>query len=210
MPAPRINELAFPWISCPECEASCREVPLPPRAILRCKRCGVVVRKAVRPTSLQPAWALATAGLFLIVLANVTPILTFDVVGNTQSSLIVTGVVELVRQGYWPVAGLVFFAGIVGPTLYLAAVWYVVSACCLARRWPQLPRVLKAAKILESWNLVPVYALATLVAAVKLDMLGTVIWQRGALWLLVLSLCAFLTGQLFDHRMVEERLEELS
>ena len=83
------------------------------------------------------------------------------------------------------------------------------SACCLARRWPELPRVLKAAKILESWNLVPVYALATLVAVVRLEMLGTVAWQRGAGWLLVVSLCAFFTGQLFDHRLVEERLEEL-
>jgi len=210
MSASRAIEPASRWISCPECEASCREVPLPPRAILRCKRCGVVVRKSARPTSLQPAWALATAGLFLVVLANVNPILTFDVVGNTQPNLIVTGVVELARQGYWPVAALVFFAGIAGPALYLAAVWYVVSACCLTRRWPQLPRVLKAAEILESWNLVPVYALATVVAVVKLEMLGTVAWQHGALWLVALSLCAFLTGQLFDHRMVEERLEKLT
>lgn len=203
-------ESAVRWISCPECEASCREVPLPRRAVLRCRRCGVVVRKSSRPTSLQPAWALATAGLFLIGLANVNPIMTFNVAGNVQSNLIITGVIGLVHQGYWPVAGLVFFSGIAAPTLYLAAVWYVVGACCLDRQWPQLPRVLKMAKILESWNLIPVYALATMVAVVRLELLGTVTWHRGAGWLLALAACAFLTAQLFDHRLVEERLEALT
>jgi paraquat-inducible protein A len=208
-----MTELSSPtprWISCPECEAACREVPLPPRAVLHCRRCGVVVRKSTRPTSLQPAWALATAGLLLMVMANVTPIMSFDVAGNTQTNLIGTGVITLYKQGYWPVAGLVFFSAIAAPALYLATVWYVVAACCLARPWPGLHRMLTWAEILESWNLVPVFALATLVSVVKLDTLGTVTWHHGAIWLAVLSICAFLTSQLFDHRMVEERLEELA
>jgi len=145
----------------------------------------------------------------LVVLANVNPILTFDVVGNTQSNLIVTGVFGLSDQGYWPVAALVFFAGIAGPALHLAAVWYVSAACCHGRRWPALRRAAKLAEVMESWNLVPVYAVATVVAVVKLDMLGTVAWQQGALWVLALSLCSLLAVQFFDRNVVEKRLEEL-
>ncbi len=153
---------------------------------------------------------MASTGLLLILLANVNPILTFDVAGNTQSNLIISGVLNLFGQGYWPVAMLVFFAGIAGPVLHLAAVWYVAAACCLRRRWPGLPRAVRLAEVMESWNLVPVYAVATVVAVVKLDMLGTVAWQVGAGWVLALSLCSLLAVQFFDRGLVEKHLEDLA
>jgi paraquat-inducible protein A len=153
---------------------------------------------------------MASAGLLLVVLANVNPILTFDVAGNMQSNLVVTGVFDLFDQGYWPVAALVFFAGIAGPALHLGAVAYVASACCLGVRWPALRAAAKLAETMESWNLVPVYAVATVVAVVKLDMLGAVAWQVGALWVLALSLCSLFAAQFFDRDLVEKRLEELA
>lgn len=211
MPARYLTPAEAPqWISCPECDAACRHRELPANSALRCKRCGVVVRKQTGTKSLQPAWAMASTGLLLIVLANVNPILTFDVAGNTQSNLIISGVFNLFGQGYWPVALLVFFAGIAGPALHLAAVWYVAAACCLGRRWPGLHRAAKLAEVMESWNLVPVYAVATVVAVVKLDMLGKVVWQVGAGWVLALSLCSLLAVQFFDRGLVEKRLEDLA
>ena len=159
---------------------------------------------------MQRAWAMASAGLLLVILANVNPVLTFDVAGNTQSNLIVTGVIGLLNQGYWPVSVLVFFAGIAAPALHLAISWYVLAACCLRVRLPALRAATKAVEIIESWNLVPVYAIAAVVAVVKLDMLGTVAWQQGALWIVALSLCSLLMVQYFDRHMVEERIEELS
>lgn len=197
------------WIACPECGASCLDRKLSPGTSLRCKRCGITVKRYSNSKTLQPAWAFATAGLFLAALANVTPILTFDVVGNTQSNHIFTGVIDLYQQGYWPVAALVCFAGILGPIMHLAAIWYVLSACCLSIRWPGLRRAAHAVELLEQWNLMPVYAVATVVAVVKLDMLGTVDWQQGAFWVLLLSLFSLLAMQFFDRTLVEKRLEEL-
>jgi len=170
----------------------------------------MLVKKQTDSRSLQPAWALATAGLMLVILANINPILTFDVVGNTQSNRIVTGVFSLLDQGYWPVAVLVFFAGVIGPALHLAAVWYVLAACCLSLPLPALRRTAKIAETMESWNLMPVYAVATVVAVVKLDMLGTVEWQQGALWVLALSVCSLLTLQFIDRNLLESRLQELA
>lgn len=198
------------WIECPTCGAPCRDRDLPPRAGLRCRRCGVWVKREPGPRALQRAWAFATTGLVLLLLANAPPILTFNVVGNVQSNHVISGVAGLVTQGYWPVAWLVFFAGILGPALYFAAVWYVLTACNLRRRWPQLRRAVEWAKILESWNLVPVFVIAAIVAVVKLDMLGTVNWQVGFGWLIALSVCSLFTQQFFDRNLVEERLEEMA
>jgi paraquat-inducible protein A len=198
------------WVECPECGAACRDRELPPDAALRCTRCGVFVRKATGSKSLQGAWAMALAGLLLVLLANVNPILTFDVAGNKQSNHVATGVLDLFDQGYWPVAALVLFAGIAGPALHLAAVGYVASACCLNVSWPALHGVAKMAELMEQWNLVRVYAVATVVSVVKLDMLGAVEWQAGALWVLALSVCSLFAMQFFHRDLVEKRLEELA
>lgn len=197
------------WLSCPECGATCRDRELPPRAGIRCGRCGIWVKREPAPRALQRAWALATTGLILILLANATPILTFDVVGNVQSCHLISGVADLVTQGYWPVAALVFFAGIAGPTLHLGLTWYVLTASCLSLGWPGLRRALKVSEIMESWNLAPVYVVAAVVAVVKLDMLGAVDWQVGFYWLIALSFCSLFMMQFFDRNLVEERLEEL-
>ena len=145
----------------------------------------------------------------MVVLANIEPIMTFDVAGDTQSNMIISGVTELSRQGYGPVAALVCFAGIIAPALHLASIWYVASACCLRRRWPSVHRIAALVEKLEPWNLVPVFAIATVVAVVKLDMMGTVYWKAGALWILVLSLCSLCAAQAFDPELVEQRLEAL-
>ena len=205
----RNHHLPQNWRACPDCEAPCQDRQLPIGAELRCRRCGARVKIERGRHSLQPAWAFATAGLFLVFLANFEPILTFNVVGNTQTNHIFTGVMELAKQGYWPVAVLVFFAGILAPGLHLAAIWYVSAACCLSLRFPYLRRIANAAEMLEPWNLIPVYAIATVVAVVKLKMLGTVYWQEGAFWILVLALCSLVAGQAFDSELLDERLETL-
>lgn len=198
------------WLSCPECEAPCRSRQLPKGAELRCTRCGGRVKIARGRHSLQPAWAFATTGLFLVLLANVEPVLSFNVVGDVQSNWIFSGVLELFRQGYWPVAALVCFAGILAPALHLGSVWYVTSACCLRVRLPHLRRAFHFVELLEPWNLVPVFAIATVVAVVKLDMLGHVSWEPGAAWVLALSLCSLLASQALDPELVEERLGGLA
>lgn len=193
---------------CPECEAVCQDQELPMGAELLCGRCGVRVKRNTRLRSLQPAWALSTLGLFFVIWANIEPILTFSVAGNSQSNYIITGVAGLFAQGYGSIASLVFFSAIAAPVLHLGAIWYVSGACCLRRRWPHLERVQHFAERLEPWNLVPVFAIACVVSVVKLDMLGDVDWQIGALWVLALSLCSLFTMQLFAPDLVEEALKE--
>jgi uncharacterized paraquat-inducible protein A len=62
--------------------------------------------------------------------------------------------------------------------------------------------------MLESWNLMPVFAIACVVSVVKLRTLGNVTWEPGALWIALLSLFTLLTIQFFDRRFVMLKLEE--
>lgn len=194
---------------CPQCGAAIQDRSLNLGEELRCGQCGKTLKRLHQGDLSHHLWALSSAGLILWILANAYPILTFNVAGNTQSNLIITGVHGLVGQGFWPVAFLVFFCSIAAPLLHLGALWYVAGACCLGKRWPLVTKAAHLAKEIAPWSLVPVFMIACFVAVVKLDMLGTVYWDTGILWVSLLAICSLAIAQLSDHQWIANRLEEL-
>ena len=197
------------WIDCPNCEAPCREREPAEGQELRCSRCGTTVLEHIGKKTLQPSMALSIAGLFALLLANTNPALSFDVAGRIQSEYIITGVEELINQGYWPIAMLVFLAGILAPALHLGSVAYVSTACCLKIPFPWIPMALRVSELAEPLNLMPVYSIATVVSVVKLRMLGAVEWEFGARWVLGVALFSLFAQQTFDRRLVKARLENM-
>jgi paraquat-inducible protein A len=163
---------------------------------LYCSRCGELLDSGRSETSRQRALALAMTGLVLLVLANVYPVMTFNVAGATQSNHIFTGVQGLISQNYAPLAVLVFFSAILAPALSMVLAIYVLSARCLGRVWPGDFRLWRVVEWLAPWNLVPVFAVACMVAVVRLDLLGTVSWQKGAFFVVLLSLCILALEQI--------------
>lgn len=199
---------ASTWLTCPRCHAPCRDRELADGEFLRCGRCREQLKSSRGILSTSKAWALSTAAIILLVLANTEPVLTFSIAGNSQENLIITGIEGLWRQGYEPLSALVLFSAIVAPFLYLASIWYVAAACCSNRRLPLVPRILRISGVLESWTLLPVFAAACAVSVVKLRTLGHVAWESGAIWVALCSLFTLLTVQAFDRRSVEAWVEE--
>jgi len=196
-------------IPCPYCEAGCRKRELLPEEELRCVRCGSTVLLPIGKRTLQPTMALSVTGLFLLLLANTMPVLNFEIIGRVQSGYVLTGVVQLCEQGYWPIALLVLFAGVIAPGLYLGSLFYISSACVLRLRFPRLAAVFRFSHAIAPWNLIPVYSVATVVAVVKLRMMGGVEWQPGARWILGVAVMSLLCGQSTEKQIVEESLEEM-
>jgi paraquat-inducible protein A len=184
------------WDTCHACEASYRHRALAKGEKLFCARCGELLDVARVETLRQDALALALTGLVLLVLANVFPVMTFDVAGAEQSNHIITGVQGLIEQNYAPLAALVFFSAILAPALNLLLGSYVLAARCLGQVWPFDFKLYRVAEWLAPWNLVPVFAVACLVAVVRLDLLGTVTWKTGAVFVVLLSVCCLLLEQL--------------
>ena len=199
MPVPSAlpSSLSSPaeWDNCHTCEASFRRRVLQKGEKLHCARCGEVLEVPRVASFQQDALALGLTGLVLLVLANVYPVMTFDVAGAEQSNHIFTGVRGLVDQNYAPLAVLVFFCAILAPALYLLLGSYVMTARCLGRVWPFDFKAYRLVELLAPWNLVPVFAVACLVAVVRLDLLGTVTWKTGAVFVVLLSFCCLLLEQ---------------
>ncbi|MFM8458757.1 MAG: paraquat-inducible protein A [Chthoniobacterales bacterium] len=193
MPAPGT------WDNCHACEAPYRHRQLSRGEKLFCSRCGEKLASPRPERAVQIGLALSLTALILLVMANVLPVMTFDVAGAEQSNRIITGVQGLIAQDYGPIAALVFFSAILAPALYLILGCYVLSARALGRNWPFDFQAWRIVERLAPWNLIPVFAVACLVAVVRLDLLGTVNWQKGALFVVLVSLFFLLLEQLREN-----------
>lgn len=187
------------WDRCHTCEAPYRHRRLSPGEKLCCSRCGELLAAPRVDSARQQGLAIAITGLVLLVLANAFPVMTFDVAGARQSNHIFTGVQGLVSQDYAPLAVLVFFCAILAPALYLLLATYVLTARCLGQTWPGDFAIWRIVERLAPWNLVPVFLVACMVAVVRLDLLGTVTWQRGVVFVVLLSLCCLVLEQLREN-----------
>ncbi len=195
---------------CPDCSATYDDRLLSCGEELICCSCGKRLKKYYDIFLFQKAWAIVTTCLICFFMANITPIMVFDVSGNTQSNLIITGVLSLWFQGYWPLAILVFFSAILLPLLHLAAFWYLLGSCCMKHHWKGSGIALRCVNILAPWNLMPVFAVATMAAVVKLDQLGTIQWKIGAFWVGLLAIASLVAMRLFDYGAILEYLESIS
>jgi len=183
------------WLVCSHCGATCRDRLLSPGEHLHCGRCHAHVKSTPKGGSFHSLWAFSSAGIISLILANTNPILHFEVAGKSQENLVITGIEALWNDGYGIIAVQIFICTIAAPALYLSALWYLAASRTLGTHWPGTDLVARTAANLENLNLLPVFAVACLVSVVKLQTIGTVTWDSGALWIAIASLFTLLSMQ---------------
>jgi paraquat-inducible protein A len=160
-------------IACHECGLLQRVVALPVGTGAKCSQCGSGLYKAKR-NSIERSLVLTIAALVLFVMAISFPFMTFKLEGREQQSELFTGVVELYKQGLWPIAALVFCAMILFPLLKLLGSLYVLLPVWLGKRPLHAARVFKFVEVLHPWAMMEVFLLGVIVAYVKLVEMATI------------------------------------
>lgn len=154
-------------IACRECDLLHSRVDLPPRASARCQRCGAELYRT-KVNSLEHTLSLVIAGLVLIVIVNVYPLVSMVMEGRPQDASLITGVLELVDQGLPAVALVVLATSLMGPLLELLGLFYVLFPLVLGRRPWFMAWVFRWVRRLEPWCMLEVFMLGVLVSATKL------------------------------------------
>lgn len=167
---PSLNNL----IACPDCDLLHRKRALQHHQKAKCNRCGTVLYRENRH-GLEHTLTFALTGLVFFILANVYPLLSFELQGRVQQSTLFTGVRELYRQGLEPLAGVVFSASILIPLIKILGLLYLLLPLYCDRRPWLASRVLRAIETLHPWAMMDVYMLGVLVAIVKLSSLATIV-----------------------------------
>jgi paraquat-inducible protein A len=161
-------------IACHECDLLHQSHPLPPGGTARCIRCGAVLYRR-KQNSLDRVLALTVAGLILFMVANAFPFLTFRLEAQIQETNLITGVIELYRQGMWIIAGVVLLTTVVLPFLELTGMLFVLVPLKMGRRPWKLAQFFRTVRSFRPWGMMEVFMIGILVAAVKLVKMANII-----------------------------------
>jgi len=154
-------------IECHDCGLYLRAKALPESSTAKCPRCGAgLYRRTNR--GIDHAIALSIAGLVLFAIANIYPFMTFKLEGREQVSTLITGVLEFLDQGLWPLAVLVLAVTIVIPLAKLLGTLAVLIPVRYGLRVRGLGRLFRIVEIMHPWAMMEVFMLGVLVAYVKL------------------------------------------
>ena len=128
-----------------------------------CTRCGALVH-ARRPNSLVRTWALLITAAILYIPANMLPIMTINSLGKGAPSTIMSGVVDLVHYGMFPIAAVVFIASILVPTFKLVGIGLLLFS--IQRRQPLSARqriwMYRFIEFIGRWSMLDIFVIAIL------------------------------------------------
>ena len=145
-------------IACPDC-GTVQQIPvLPPRGLARCIRCESALERT-SGRSIDAALACSTATILLLIPANALPFLQVSMAGATRQSLLASGILVLLRQGWVLLAALLGAFGIVLPIVRFGLLTLALAMVRCGRRPPWLGRLFRWAASLDLWAMPDVFLL---------------------------------------------------
>lgn len=173
-----------------------------------CTRCGALVH-ARRPNSLMRTWALLITAAILYIPANLLPIMTVNSLGQGAPSTIMAGVIELVQQGMFPIAAVVFIASILVPTFKLVGIALLLFS--VQRHQPLSARqriiMYRFIEFIGRWSMLDIFVIAILVAVVNFGRLASIEANLGAVAFASVVILTMLAAVTFDPRLIWDNTE---
>ena len=196
-------------VACRDCDLLQRLAALPEGATALCRRCGGLLRRR-RRNSIERTLAFTLAAGVLFAVANAFPFLAFDMKGQVTQTTLLSGVIDLYRQGVPEIAALVGFTAVLAPLLQLSLLLYVLLPIHLGRIPWQMARAFRLLRHVQPWSMMEVFLVGILVAVTKLvDMAsvvpGLALWAFAALIVVLAASMASLDEEAVWERLAESR-----
>jgi paraquat-inducible protein A len=189
------------------CDACGRVGGSPASSRQRCVRCGAPLH-ARKPNSVARTWALVLTAAILYIPANVYPIMTVTLLGQTEKHTILDGVETLFAAGLWEIGAVVFVASIAVPLLKLVG----LSHLLISMQWGQprrteveRTRLYRVIAYIGRWSMIDMFMLSILIALVHLGTLATIDPGIAATCFAGVVVITIFAAESFDSRMIWDR-----
>lgn len=168
-----------------------------------CNRCHSAVFARKR-NSIQSSVAFLFAAAVFYIPANLFPIMDMRLLGQSEPSTIIGGVLLLWKLGSYPVALIIFFASIMIPIAkMLALAWLCFYA---TRNQPEQAKaqltIYRITEFVGRWSMIDVFVVAVLVALVHIDGIVVVYPGNAALSFAGVVVLTMLSAISFDPRII--------
>lgn len=172
-----------------------------------CPRCNTRLQQRCN-NSLANTWALLVAAMLLYIPANVLPIMrTGQLLGGTQDNTIISGVIELWRNGSADLALIVFVASVLVPVLkFLGLIVLLIRVHRGDRKGTvHHARLYRLIEHIGYWSMLDVFVVTLLVALVQFGSLAVVQPRPGVIFFGLVVVLTMLASMSFDPRLIWDR-----
>ena len=200
---PRAAELGL--IGCHVCGLVCRDAHAAAGAaeVVACPRCGVALHRR-KPASYSRTWALLIAAFIMYIPANVVPIMRTASLNDIDDNTIISGVVELWKNGSPNLAIIVFTASIVVPMLKFLALGTLLVSSRRGSNWARQQRagLYRLVELVGYWSMLDVFVVSLLTALVRFSVLSRVEPLPGVIFFGLTVVLTMLASMSFDPRLI--------
>ena len=179
-------------------DASCHE----------CPRCGAALHVRTAD-SVQRTMALVITATLLYIPANILPIMTTTLLGSSEESTIIGGVVLLMKLGSYPIAAVIFIASVLVPTGKLLSITWLCWS--VARRQKTSARqrttMYRITEFVGKWSMTDVFVVMILVALIQLGGIMTIDAGPAAIAFGGVVIVTMLAAESFDPRLIWDHAE---
>ena len=164
------------------------------------------------PNSFNRTWALLITAIILYIPANILPVMTVSLWGDGQPDTILSGVIQLLDAGMWPLALLIFVASIVIPVLKLIILIFLLISIKFKALWHPKDRtkLYRFTEFVGRWSMVDVFVIAILVTLVQFGNTASVTPDLGALSFASVVILTMFAARIFDPRLIWDNLSNTS
>lgn len=173
----------------------------------KCPRCGTKLY-TYKPAMVERLYAYNLAALFLFIIANYFPFLSFHVAGSSSHANFATSIFYLYQDGEWMMALAILMTTIIVPLSRILLYCILFGALFHGFLPRYATQMLKILEKLLPWGMLDVLFLGILVSIVKLVKMGTII-PGTSLWAFILMVLIMAAAQsIFDPHEVWLRIGE--
>jgi paraquat-inducible protein A len=192
-------------IGCPECGALQDLPPLTLHEMARCRVCRFPLSRTLA-RSLAAAFACSVAAVVLLIPANLTPLMSVQLLGATRREVLGSGVLAMWRSGSVIIAAILFACVIVLPLVRYAGLSVVLGAMVLGRRPPWLGRLNRWVMLLDLWAMPDVFLFGFIIGMVRVSEHLTIHVGTGGACFMAATILAILTRAMLDRRTLWRRI----
>jgi paraquat-inducible protein A len=193
-------------VACPDCDLLLHKRELARKQTARCPRCGTVLYRAARDV-IDRTLAFSLASLVLFIVTNCFPFMDFAVAGRDRVNFMVTGILQLWREGYWELAAVVAFTSILAPLFMISCLLYLTLPLRFGWHPPGMKTVLKLSEHLAPWSMMEVYLLGVIVSVIKLSAMADLSFGPAAYAFGALIVVLTAAQSVFEPEVVWDRME---
>jgi paraquat-inducible protein A len=195
------------YIACTECDLLVEKIGIAHGYRAQCPRCGHVLYRPVA-ACIDRMLALGVSCLLLFLPAVLMPIFHLSLLGDSRTVSVLSGVNMFHHSGYWAVAFGVLLFGILIPLFKIAALLYI--SICLKTKYPApiLTAVFHRYHYFRGWSMLEVFALGSMVSAIKLQDIGELEPGVGLYCFAGLLVMSILQFRFLDTSLIWQLIEK--